>query len=141
MRTRPPATRKSVTHKSAISTAKDGPVECYITVVLENGSPIEVFIALGKVGQAIHGLAGCWATALSWSLQSGVPLAQIIDAYKFRRFEPSGFTDNPDIPITSSIADYLARWLDMTFLPERVRKETEQIQRRQVHDYENNANA
>ena len=33
------------------------------------------------------------------------------------RFEPSGFTGNPDVPIAKSIVDYIFRWLGLKFLP------------------------
>jgi ribonucleoside-diphosphate reductase alpha chain len=32
------------------------------------------------------------------------------------RFEPSGFTKNPNIPIAKSIMDYIFRWLATKFL-------------------------
>jgi ribonucleoside-diphosphate reductase alpha chain len=32
------------------------------------------------------------------------------------RFEPSGFTKNPDIPMAKSIMDYIFRWLASKFL-------------------------
>jgi ribonucleoside-diphosphate reductase alpha chain len=33
------------------------------------------------------------------------------------RFEPSGWTGNPDIPNAKSVPDYIFRWLGMEFIP------------------------
>jgi ribonucleoside-diphosphate reductase alpha chain len=46
-----------------------------------------------------------------------VPLKVLCDKFSHMRFEPSGFTGNPDIPIAKSISDYLFRWLALKFLP------------------------
>jgi hypothetical protein len=35
-----------------------------------------------------------------------------------RRFEPNGFTNNPDIPSATSIPDYIFRYLRKKFLDE-----------------------
>ena len=37
------------------------------------------------------------------ALQYGVPLQVLVDKFSHTRFEPSGFTGNPDIPIAKSI--------------------------------------
>src|SRR5688572_14953503 len=58
-----------------------------------------------------------FATAISLSLQYGVPLQVLIDKFSHTRFEPSGFTGNPQIPIAKSITDYIFRWLAAKFLP------------------------
>jgi ribonucleoside-diphosphate reductase alpha chain len=62
-----------------------------------------------------------FATAISLSLQHGVPLKLLIDKFKSTRFEPSGFTGNPEVPRTSSIMDYIFRWLDVKFVQPRER--------------------
>jgi ribonucleoside-diphosphate reductase alpha chain len=51
------------------------------------------------------------------ALQYGVPLKVLADKFSHTRFEPSGFTGNPDIPIAKSITDYIFRWLSLKFLP------------------------
>jgi ribonucleoside-diphosphate reductase alpha chain len=58
-----------------------------------------------------------FATMISMSLQYGVPLKVLSDKFSHTRFEPSGFTGNPDIPIAKSITDYIFRWLALKFLP------------------------
>ena len=109
-----PDTRSSVTHKFSVAGH-----EGYITVGLyENGKPGEIFITLGKAGSTLAGFADAFATAISFSLQHGVELRFLVDKFAHVRFEPSGFTGNPDIPIAKSIIDYVFRWLALEFLPE-----------------------
>jgi ribonucleoside-diphosphate reductase alpha chain len=104
--------RNSLTHKFAIAGH-----EGYITVGLyEDGNPGEIFIRMAKEGSVIAGLMDSFATATSLALQHGVPLTTLCDKLKGTRFEPSGFTGNPDVPIATSIMDYLFRWLSLRFL-------------------------
>jgi ribonucleoside-diphosphate reductase alpha chain len=57
-----------------------------------------------------------FATAISMALQYGVPLRVLVDKFAHMRFEPSGFTKNPEIPMAKSIMDYIFRWLGSKFL-------------------------
>jgi len=57
-----------------------------------------------------------FATAISLALQHGVPLRLLCDKFARTRFEPYGFTENPEIPRCSSIMDYLFRWLAAKFV-------------------------
>jgi ribonucleoside-diphosphate reductase alpha chain len=108
-----PDTRQSVTHKFSVA-GHDG----YITVGLyEDGKPGEIFVTLGKAGSTLAGFADAFATAISFSLQHGVELRFLVDKFSHVRFEPSGFTGNPEIPIAKSILDYVFRWLALRFLP------------------------
>ena len=112
-RERLPDTRRSVTHKFNISGH-----EGYITVGLyDDGRPGELFIIMAKEGSTIGGLMDCFGTAVSMSLQYGVPLEVYVNKFSHTRFEPMGYTKNPDIPIAKSIVDYIFRWLGMTFIP------------------------
>jgi ribonucleoside-diphosphate reductase alpha chain len=43
-------------------------------------------------------------------------LEVFVNKFAHSRFEPAGFTKNPDIPIAKSIADYIFRWLGMEFI-------------------------
>ncbi|WP_428265159.1 vitamin B12-dependent ribonucleotide reductase [Haliangium sp.] len=107
-----PPERSSFTHKFAV-----GGHEGYITVGLyEDGQPGEIFVRMAKEGSVIAGLMDSFATAVSLALQHGVPLSVLCDKFKGTRFEPSGFTGSPDIPIATSIMDYLFRWLSLRFL-------------------------
>ncbi|MCG8416754.1 MAG: vitamin B12-dependent ribonucleotide reductase [Proteobacteria bacterium] len=107
-----PNERSSFTHKFSV-----GGHEGYITVGLyEDGQPGEIFVRMAKEGSVIAGLMDSFATAISLALQHGVPLAVLCDKFKGTRFEPSGFTGNTDVPIATSIMDYLFRWLSLRFL-------------------------
>jgi ribonucleoside-diphosphate reductase alpha chain len=112
-RERLPDTRHSITHKFNIAGH-----EGYITVGLyEDGRPGELFITMAKEGSTIGGLMDCFGTAVSMSLQYGVPLEVYVSKFSHTRFEPMGHTKNPDIRIAKSIVDYIFRWLGVTFLP------------------------
>jgi ribonucleoside-diphosphate reductase alpha chain len=107
-----PDERRSITHKFSI-----GGHEGYITVGLyEDGSPGELFITMAKEGSTISGLMDSFATAISYSLQYGVPLKFFVDKFSHVRFEPSGWTGNKDVPYAKSIMDYIFRWLGAKFL-------------------------
>ncbi len=107
-----PVERHSLTHKFQIAGH-----EGYITVgMYEDGTPGEIFVRMAKEGSVIAGLMDSFATAISLSLQHGVPLSIVCDKFKGTRFEPSGFTGNKEIPIATSIMDYLFRWLALRFL-------------------------
>lgn len=111
-RNRMPNTRVSVTHKFEIAGH-----EGYITVGLyENGEPGELFIQMAKEGSTIGGLMDTVATLTSLSLQYGVPLESLVKKFAYQRFEPSGFTKNPDIRNATSITDYVFRWLGCQFI-------------------------
>jgi ribonucleoside-diphosphate reductase alpha chain len=64
-----------------------------------------------------------FATAVSMALQYGVPLQVLVDKFSHVRFEPSGFTNNPEIPIAKSIVDYIFRWLASKFLAKDQQRE------------------
>jgi len=110
-RRRMTTTRKSITHKFDI-----GEFEGYLTVGLfEDGKPGEVFITSSKQGSTIEGLLDSVAIVVSMSLQYGVPITTIINKFRGTRFEPAGLTQNKDIQICTSVLDYVARWLALTF--------------------------
>ena len=112
VRHRLPAERASVTHKFGL-----GGHEGYITVGLyPNGSPGEIFIRMAKEGSTVSGLMDSFATAVSLALQHGVPLKVLCEKFAHTRFEPSGWTGNPEIGYAKSIMDYIFRWIQMRFL-------------------------
>jgi ribonucleoside-diphosphate reductase alpha chain len=113
LRRRLPETRQAVTHKFDIAGH-----EGYLTVGLfEDGSPGELFITMAKEGSTIGGLMDSVATLTSMALQYGVPLDALVKKFSHQRFEPSGFTKNPNIRNCSSIPDYVFRWMSQTFQP------------------------
>ena len=108
-----PDTRQSITHKFNVN-GHDG----YVTVGLyEDGRPGELFITMAKEGSTIGGLMDSFGTAVSMSLQYGVPLEVLVNKFSHSRFEPMGYTTNPDIRIAKSLVDYIFRWLGLRFLP------------------------
>jgi len=112
-RERLPDTRQSITHKFSV-----GGHEGYITVGLfGDGRPGELFITMAKEGSTIGGLMNAFGTAISMSLQYGVPLEDYVRKFSHMRFEPQGYTKNPDIRIAKSLIDYIFRWLGIAFLP------------------------
>ncbi|HWR00194.1 MAG TPA: vitamin B12-dependent ribonucleotide reductase, partial [Candidatus Methylomirabilis sp.] len=82
----------------------------------EDGTPGEVFITMNKEGSTLSGLLDSFATAVSVGLQYGVPLKTLVNKFAHVRFEPSGFTTNPNIRMAKSIVDYIFRWLGLKFL-------------------------
>jgi len=107
-----PDERQSLTHKFSV-----GGHEGYITVGLyEDGTPGEVFISMAKEGSTISGLMDSFATSISYALQYGVPLKFFVDKFSHVRFEPSGWTGNPQVPYAKSIMDYIFRWMGTKFL-------------------------
>jgi ribonucleoside-diphosphate reductase alpha chain len=82
----------------------------------EDGQPGEIFIRMAKEGSTISGLMDSFATSVSMALQYGVPLKVLVDKFLHVRFEPSGWTGNPEIPYAKSIMDYIFRWLGVKFL-------------------------
>jgi ribonucleoside-diphosphate reductase alpha chain len=111
-RRRLPDERQSITHKFDIAGH-----EGYITVGLyEDNQPGELFLTMAKEGSTISGFADAFAQAISYALQYGVPLQDLVDKFSHVRFEPAGMTKNPDIRFAKSIVDYIFRWLAVKFL-------------------------
>jgi ribonucleoside-diphosphate reductase alpha chain len=107
-----PAERNSITHKFNV-----GGHEGYLTVgMYGDGTPGEIFIKMAKEGSTLSGFMDGFALSVSIGLQYGVPLKALVDKFIHTRFEPSGFTGNPDIPYAKSVLDYIARWLGGKFI-------------------------
>ncbi len=107
-----PDTRMSLTHRFEIAGH-----EGYITVGLfEDNMPGELFVTMSKEGSTIGGLMDTVGTLTSIALQYGVPLESLVKKFAYQRFEPSGFTKNPDIRNATSITDYVFRWLGSQFI-------------------------
>ncbi len=114
VRRRLPDERKALTHKFRI-----GNQEGYMHVGLyDDGTPGELFITMSKEGSTLSGLMDSFATAVSISLQYGVPLKVLVNKFTHMRFEPSGWTDNPQIQVAKSVMDYIFRWMALKFLPQ-----------------------
>jgi ribonucleoside-diphosphate reductase alpha chain len=112
LRRRMPDTRVSLTHKFDIAGH-----EGYITVgMFEDSQPGELFVQMQKEGSTIGGLMDTVGALTSMALQYGVPLESMVRKFAHQRFEPSGFTKNPDIRTATSITDYVFRWLGCQFI-------------------------
>ncbi len=112
-RRRMPRERQSITHKFSL-----GGHEGYITAgMYEDGTIGEIFLTdIGKEGSTLRGMMNSFATAISISLQYGVPLETLVRKFSYMRFEPEGMTTNPEIPFAKSMPDYIMRWLASRFL-------------------------
>ncbi|MCZ6714037.1 MAG: vitamin B12-dependent ribonucleotide reductase [Deltaproteobacteria bacterium] len=111
LRRKLPDVRQAITHKFSIA-GHDG----YLTVGLyEDGQPGEMFLRMAKEGSTISGLMDTVAIMTSIALQYGVPLKALVDKFSHTRFEPAGFTQNPEIPFAKSVTDYVFRWLGLNF--------------------------
>jgi ribonucleoside-diphosphate reductase alpha chain len=119
VRRRLPATRMSTTHKFSIEGH-----EGYITAGLyEDGSPGEIWLTMAKEGSTLSGMMDAFATSISLALQYGVPLRDLVNKFSHMRFEPSGRTENNEIPVAQSIVDYIFRWMASQFLTEDEKEE------------------
>ncbi|MEM9372138.1 MAG: hypothetical protein AAGA55_00710 [Planctomycetota bacterium] len=104
-------TRDSITHKFTIDRH-----EGYLTIGLyPDGTPGEIFIKIAKEGSAISGMCQAFCRAFSIALQYGLPIDEAVSRFKGMRFEPYGSTSNADIPMTDSIVDYVARYIEIEF--------------------------
>ena len=106
-----PDERKSITHKFDIQGH-----EGYITVsMFDDETPGEIFVKMAKEGSTLSGMMDSFAIMVSLALQYGVPLTALVGKFSHVRFEPSGYTSNPEIPLAKSIVDYIFRWLASKF--------------------------
>ena len=107
-----PSERHAITHKFGVAGH-----EGYITIgMYEDGTPGEIFIVMAKEGSTLSGVMDSFATSCSLALQYGVPLGVLVDKFTHTRFEPAGFTNNPQVPYAKSIMDYIFRYLASRFL-------------------------
>ena len=112
--------RQSITHKFRV-----GEQEGYMTVgMFEDGTPAELFVNVSRQGSTVSGLMDTVAMLTSYALQYGVPVAELASKFKGSRFDPAGPTGNPQIPIATSIMDYIFRWLELKFSDDPVSQPT-----------------
>ncbi|MBF8280376.1 MAG: ribonucleoside-diphosphate reductase, adenosylcobalamin-dependent [Candidatus Magasanikbacteria bacterium] len=107
-----PAKRTGITVE-----AKIGNQQVYIrTGEYPNGALGEIFIDMFREGAAFRSLLNCFAVSISLGLQYGVPLEKFVEKFTFTRFEPSGFTNHPNVKMCTSVIDYIFRVLAMEYL-------------------------
>jgi ribonucleoside-diphosphate reductase alpha chain len=110
-RRRLPADCRSIRHKFDVAGH-----EGYIHIgFFDDGAPGEIFIKMAKEGSTISGLMDTIATLTSMAMQYGVPIDALVNKFAHVRFEPSGFTKNPEIPNAKSLTDYIFRFLGVRF--------------------------
>ena len=108
-RFRLPPDRQSLTHEFTI-----GEFTGYLTIgFYQDGRIGEVFLEAEKQGSTLSGTLGAFGRSLSIGLQHGIPLDHYVQSFKHMRFTPEGITNNADIRITSSIMDYMFKYLEM----------------------------
>ena len=89
-----PTRGRSITHKFNV-----GGHEGYITVGLyPDGRPGELFITMAKEGSTIGGLMDAFGTAISMSLQYGVPLEDFVQQVLAHAVRADGPHDEPRHP-------------------------------------------
>lgn len=107
LRERLPDDRKAVAHKFSIAGS-----EGYLHAgFYPDGRVGEVFVTISKAGSTMAGLLNTLATSFSLLLQHGVPLQHLVDKFSHTRFPPNGFTSNANIRTSTSVVDYMVRWL------------------------------
>ncbi|HZP42384.1 MAG TPA: vitamin B12-dependent ribonucleotide reductase [Candidatus Binatia bacterium] len=112
VRRRLPNDREAICHKFDVAGH-----EGYLHVgFFEDRTPGEIFIKMAKEGSTVSGLMDTIGVLTSMALQYGVPLEVLVSKFSHVRFEPSGFTKNPEIPIAKSLIDYIFRFLGSRFL-------------------------
>lgn len=118
-----PATRTSKTHKFTIDNVRG-----FLTVgEYQDGTPGELFLRFSKVGSTVSGMLDSWAMMVSLGLQHGVPLESIIRLNSGIRFEPAGLTGNKEVPVCSSIVDYVVRWMEREYLGPKPKDKTDSV--------------
>ena len=126
IRHRLPDTRPSITHKFNIE-GHEGYINVGMYPATEPGQaygpPGEIFVTMAKEGSTISGMMDAFATAISLTLQYGVPLRDLVQKFSHMRFEPMGRTENRELPMAQSIVDYIFRWLASQFLSEEDKRD------------------
>lgn len=117
-RERLPDTRQGLTHKLTLRDVAGNKVRIYITVGLyADGRPGELFLTTDDAGDDFAGMLRQWAIAVSLCLQNGVTLDKLVEKFAHQDFPPQGMTGHPEFPTCSSVADYVARWMQARFAP------------------------
>ncbi len=94
----------------------------------ETGELSELFIRVAQAGSTVGGLLDNFGVLFSKGLQYGIPLEALLERMEGSRFEPSGVTAHPDIQMTSSMLDYIARWIRINFIDgETVTEQPEEL--------------
>jgi ribonucleoside-diphosphate reductase alpha chain len=93
------------------------------TAANEDGSVGEVTILMAKQGSTLAGVMDALGAAISLGLQAGAPAEVYVSKFSGMRFVPAGRTDDAELPVATSIMDYVARRLALDCLPAQRRME------------------
>lgn len=107
-----PSRRMGITTKFRIGGTKG----YYIVNKYDDGTPGELFVMIDNQGSTVDGFLVSWAKDFSVALQYGAALKDLVKLHKNSRFEPSGFTGDPELPNCTSIPDYIVRRIEKDFL-------------------------
>lgn len=94
---------------------KVGGIKCYLHVGIVDNRPVEVFLRSSSLGSTVQGMLDAWAVEVSNNLQRCMTVDELVKLHGGSRFEPAGFTGNPELPICTSIPDYVVRYLELKF--------------------------
>jgi ribonucleoside-diphosphate reductase alpha chain len=119
-RRRLPDERRGRVQRFSFTDSEGTPVKGYLRAnTYDDGSLGEVFITIDRAGSTLSGFADAVALLMSLLLQHGIPLEVIAQKLVAMKFPPSGFTGDSKIPRSSSILDYVSRWLMLTYGPDK----------------------
>lgn len=116
-RRRMPEEVKAHIHRGVIAPLTPSETKIYITPgEWEDGTLGEAFVTLAKEGSAMRGMVDALMTAVSIGLQYGVPLSVFCEKFIGTKFEPHGRTASKTIRFTTSIVDYIFKYLGQRYL-------------------------
>jgi ribonucleoside-diphosphate reductase alpha chain len=101
----------------------DGQKGYLTTARAQDGDLGELTIRMAKQGSTLAGMMDALGGAISLGLQAGAPLEVFVAKFSNMRFAPAGLTDDPELPIATSLMDYVARRLAVDYLPPQRREE------------------
>lgn len=107
-----PDKRHSISYRFKV----DGQTGYFHVGLYENGQVGELFIDMSKAGSTLNGLLDWGATMFSYGVQHGADLYDLTDKMVGTQFEPSGFTEDKEIPNVTSILDYIGRKIRRDFI-------------------------
>jgi ribonucleoside-diphosphate reductase alpha chain len=83
----------------------------FVFGLFPDGTPGEMFMVANKTGSFLSGIMGSMSKAMSDAFKRGTTPEEFIQYYRYEKYEPQGFTNNPDIPQAMSPTDYIAQFL------------------------------
>lgn len=99
----------------------DGQKGYLTTTTAADGSVGDVEIRMAKQGSTLAGMMDALGSAISLGLQAGAPVEVYLSKFAGLRFVPAGRTDDPELPLATSLLDYVARRIAVDHLPVEVR--------------------